>query len=158
MRIGFGYDAHRLVPGRKMVLCGVEIPCEFGPAGHSDADAALHALIDALLGAAALGDIGSHFPDGNERYRGADSLALLRQAYAMIRERGYKLGNADITIVLQNPKLAPHIEKMRETAARALESDTGKISVKATTEEGMGFTGSGEGISAYAVVLLERTE
>ena len=157
MRIGFGYDAHRLVNGRKCVLCGVEIPSEFGPDGHSDADVPVHALIDALLGAAAKGDIGKQFPDADEKYRMADSVKLLKEAYLLVCRCGYKLGNADITIVLQAPRLSPYIDRMRERLAEALETDIGNISVKATTEERMGFTGDGTGISSTAVVLLIRT-
>jgi len=157
MRIGFGYDAHRMKEGRKCVLCAVEIPCGRGPDGHSDADAPLHALMDAMLGALALGDIGKHFPDADEKWRGADSLGLLKSVYAMVRARGYALGNADITIVLESPKLSPHIGEMREKVAGALGVDIGRISVKATTEEKMGFTGDGTGITSTAVVLLEET-
>ena len=155
MRIGFGYDAHRLKEGRRCVLCGVVIPCDFGPDGHSDADVPVHALIDALLGAAALGDIGKHFPDTDKSFYMADSIDLLTKAYRLVREHGYSLGNADVTIVLQTPRLAPYIEKMRERIAEALETDIENISVKATTEENMGFTGEGIGISSTAVVLLE---
>lgn len=156
MRIGEGYDVHRLTEGRRLVLGGVEIPWEKGLLGHSDADAALHALCDALLGALALGDIGQHFPDSDERWRGADSLELLKAVYAMVRERGYVLGNADVTIIAQRPKLAPFIPLMRERIAAALDTGADNISVKATTEEGLGFTGRGEGIAARAVVLLDR--
>lgn len=156
MRIGEGYDVHRLTEGRRLILGGVEIPWEKGLLGHSDADAALHALCDALLGALALGDIGQHFPDSDERWRGADSVELLRAVYAMVRERGYRLGNADVTIIAQRPKLAPFIPLMRERIAAALDTGTDNISVKATTEEGLGFTGRGEGIAARAVVLLDR--
>ncbi|MDR0838477.1 MAG: 2-C-methyl-D-erythritol 2,4-cyclodiphosphate synthase [Oscillospiraceae bacterium] len=155
MRIGFGYDAHRLAPGRPLILCGVNVPSDFGPEGHSDADAPLHALADALLGAAALGDIGAHFPDTDWRWRGADSRVILGETYNLVRLAGYALSNADITIVLQRPKIADYIERMRKSVADTLGCDAGQISVKATTEESMGFTGSGEGISAYAVVLLE---
>ena len=154
MRIGSGYDAHRLKHGRPMILCGVNIPSDFGPDGHSDADVALHALCDALLGALALGDIGLHFPDSDERYKNADSSELLKQVYAMVHEQGYKLVNADITIVLQTPKLRPYIEEMRRSVAKILGCDVNQISVKATTEEHMGFTGSGEGVVAQAVVLI----
>ena len=156
MRIGEGYDVHRLTEGRRLVLGGVEIPWEKGLLGHSDADAALHALCDALLGALALGDIGQHFPDSDERWRGADSLELLKAVYAMVRERGYVLGNADVTVIAQRPKLAPYIPLMRERIAAALDTGADNISVKATTEEGLGFTGRGEGIAARAVVLLDR--
>ena len=158
MRIGFGYDAHRLKKGRKLVLCGVAIPCDFGPDGHSDADVPVHALIDGLLGAAALGDIGKHFPDDDKSFYMADSVELLKKAYGLVCALGYALGNADITIVLQAPRLAPYIEKMRVRIAEALETDIGNISVKATTEESMGFTGEGIGISSTAVVLLEQKE
>jgi len=156
MRIGFGYDAHRLMRGRRCVLCGVEIGCEFGPDGHSDADVPVHALMDAMLGAAALGDIGAHFPDTDEKWRGADSIELLKKVNATVNEQGYVLGNADITIVLQTPRLAPHIPQMRAKIADALSVDVGKISVKATTEEKMGFTGDGTGISSTAVALLYK--
>ncbi len=158
MRIGEGYDVHRLAEGRKLILGGVEIPYEKGLLGHSDADAALHALSDALLGALALGDIGQHFPDSDERWRGADSLMLLRAVYGMVKARGYALGNADLTIMAQRPKLAPHIPLMRERIAAALETAVENVSVKATTEEGLGFTGRGEGIAARAVVLLDKVE
>lgn len=154
MRIGYGYDVHRLKEGRRCVLCGVEIPCEFGPDGHSDADVATHALMDALLGAAALGDIGKHFPPTDEKWRGADSILMLRQVKDMLRERGYTLSNADITIIAERPKLLPYIEQMRSRLADALGTSLDQISVKATTEEGLGFTGSGEGIAASAVVLI----
>ena len=156
MRIGFGYDAHRLIKGRKCILCGVEIPAGFGPDGHSDADVPLHALMDAMLGALALGDIGRCFPDTDEQYNGADSLELLKSVYSTVRALGYQLGNADITIVLESPRLAPYITTMRERIAEALNTQVGKISVKATTEEKMGFTGDGTGISSTAAVLLEE--
>ena len=155
MRIGFGYDAHRLKNGRRCILCGVEIPCDFGPDGHSDADAPLHALMDAMLGALALGDIGKLFPDTDERFYMADSAELLKTVYGLVRENGFALGNADITVILQSPRLSPHIERMRKRIAEVLETDIGRISVKATTEEKMGFTGDGTGIAASAVVLLE---
>ena len=158
MRIGFGYDAHRLKEGRKCILCGVEIPCGFGPDGHSDADAPVHALMDAMLGALALGDIGKLFPDADEKWRGADSVEMLKSVYAAVNERGYTLGNADITIVLESPRLSPYIDQMRARIAGALNADIGRISVKATTEEKMGFTGDGSGISATAAVLLEKDE
>lgn len=156
VRVGYGYDAHRLKSGRRCVLCGVEIPCEFGPDGHSDADVALHALMDALLGALALGDIGKHFPDADDKWLMADSMELLKNVYAMVRGLGYRLGNADITIVLQTPRLSPYIDTMRAKVAQAVEADIGRVSVKATTEEGMGFTGDGSGISSTAAVLLFR--
>lgn len=156
MRVGHGYDVHRLVEGRKLVLGGVEIPWEKGLLGHSDADVLLHALMDAMLGAAALGDIGRHFPDSDERYAGADSLRLLKEVSRLLDDAGYRLVNADCTILAQRPKLMPHIPGMRANIARALGADVDAISVKATTEEGLGFTGDGSGIAAHAVVLIER--
>lgn len=156
MRVGHGYDVHRLVEGRKLVLGGVEIPWEKGLLGHSDADVLLHALMDAMLGAAALGDIGRHFPDSDERYAGADSLRLLEEVSRLLSDAGYRLVNADCTILAQRPKLMPHIPGMRANIARALGADVDAISVKATTEEGLGFTGDGSGIAAHAVVLIER--
>ena len=158
MRIGFGYDAHRLKIGRKCILCGVELKSEFGPDGHSDADVPVHALMDAMLGALALGDIGNHFPDDDEKWRGASSIELLKAVCMLVNEHGYTLGNADITIVLQAPRISPHIGQMRACIADALGVLVEKISVKATTEERMGFTGDGTGISSYAVVLLEKAE
>ena len=156
MRVGHGYDVHLLVEGRKLVLGGVEIPWEKGLLGHSDADVLLHALMDAMLGAAALGDIGRHFPDSDERYAGADSLQLLKEGSRLLSDAGYRLVNADCTILAQRPKLMPHIPGMRANIARALGADVDAISVKATTEEGLGFTGDGSGIAAHAVVLIER--
>lgn len=156
MRVGHGYDVHRLVEGRKLILGGVEIPWEKGLLGHSDADVLLHALMDAILGAAALGDIGQHFPDSDERYAGADSLRLLAEVARLLNEAGYRLVNADCTILAQRPKLMPHLPQMRANIARALEADVDAISVKATTEEGLGFTGDGSGIAVHAVVLIER--
>ena len=156
MRVGHGYDVHRLVEGRKLILGGVEIPWEKGLLGHSDADVLLHALMDAMLGAAALGDIGRHFPDSDERYAGADSLQLLKEVSLLLSDAGYRLVNADCTILAQRPKLMPHIPGMRANIARALGADVDAISVKATTEEGLGFTGDGSGIAAHAVVLIER--
>lgn len=156
MRIGEGYDVHRLVPERKLILGGVDIPYEKGLLGHSDADALLHALMDAMLGALALGDIGKHFPDTDPRYKGIDSRELLRHTAALIKEKGWQLGNADMTIIAQAPKMAPHIQTMRENIAADLDTDIDNISVKATTEEKLGFTGAGEGIAARAVVLLRR--
>ena len=158
MRIGHGYDLHRLVEGRKLVLCGVTIPYEKGLLGHSDADVAVHALIDALLGAAALGDIGKHFPDTDERYCGADSIDLLRHVVGLLAQRGYWLGNADVTIIAQAPKMAPHILKMRQHLADACGVELDRVNVKATTEEGLGVTGEGLAIRAHAVVLIEETE
>ena len=156
MRIGHGYDVHRLVEGRKLILGGVFIPWEKGLLGHSDADVLLHALMDALLGAAALGDIGRHFPDTDERYRGADSMALLRQVRSILSDQGFTVGNVDCTVLAQRPKLAPHIQQMRENIAAALEIPVDRVSVKATTEEGLGFTGEGLGIAAHAVVLIDE--
>jgi 2-C-methyl-D-erythritol 2,4-cyclodiphosphate synthase len=156
MRIGHGYDVHRLVSERKLILCGVEIPYEKGLLGHSDADVAVHALMDAMLGAAALGDIGRHFPDNDMRYKGIDSLLLLNIVNEKITEAGFRLGNADITIIAQRPKLSSYIAQMVEKTAEILKTDIKNINVKATTEEGLGFTGSGEGIAAHAVVLLEE--
>ncbi|MCL1835721.1 MAG: 2-C-methyl-D-erythritol 2,4-cyclodiphosphate synthase [Oscillospiraceae bacterium] len=155
MRIGYGYDAHRLKEGRRFVLCGVEIPCGFGPDGHSDADVALHALMDALLGAAALGDIGAFFPDSDPKWKDADSIELLKIVYDAVLAEGYALGNADVTIVLQSPRISSYIGQMREKTAGALGTNVGNISVKATTEEKMGFTGDGTGVSATAAVLLQ---
>lgn len=157
MRIGHGYDVHRIEEGRKLVLCGVEIPFDGkGLRGHSDADVAVHALMDALLGAAALGDIGHLFPDTDPAYAGADSILLLKQVAGLLREKGYALGNCDVTVLAQRPKLAPYIPQMRSVLAAALRTEPSRVSVKATTEEGLGFTGSGEGIAAHAVVLLEE--
>lgn len=155
MRIGHGYDVHRLVPDRKLILGGVDIPYEKGLLGHSDADVLVHALMDALLGAAAMGDIGKLFPDNDERYLGADSLVLLREVMRRLREADYELCNADCTVLAQRPKLVPHIPAMRANIAEAMSVPAEFISVKATTEEGLGFTGSGEGIAAHAVVLIK---
>lgn len=155
MRIGHGYDVHRLVEDRKLILGGVEIPYEKGLLGHSDADVLLHAVMDAVLGAAALGDIGRHFPDTDPAYRGADSLALTRAVAALIHEHGYTVGNIDATILCQKPKLAPYIEEMRRNIAAAFGVAADAVSVKATTEEHLGFTGEGLGIAAHAVALLE---
>ncbi len=156
MKIGHGYDVHRLVEGRALILGGVNIPYEKGLLGHSDADVLLHALMDAMLGAAALGDIGQHFPDKDERYAGADSAMLLREVTRMLREAGYGLVNADCTILAQRPKLMPYIQQMRRNIADAIGVEADVISVKATTEEGLGFTGDGSGIAAHAVVLIEK--
>ena len=156
MRIGHGYDVHRLVEGRRLILGGVDIPYEKGLLGHSDADVLLHALMDALLGAAALGDIGQHFPDRDPRYEGADSLELTRAVAAMLREHGWRIGNVDCTVLAQRPRLAPHIPQMRRNIADALGMALDCVSVKATTEEGLGFTGEGLGIAAHAVALLEE--
>lgn len=154
-RIGQGYDVHRLVEGRELWLCGVKVEHDLGLDGHSDADVAIHALCDALLGALALGDIGKHFPDSDPRYKGIDSKLLLGHVCRLIKEKGYRLGNADITIMAQRPKLAPYIEEMRGTLAKVMEVDAGQVSVKATTTERLGFEGRCEGISSSAVVLLE---
>ena len=154
-RFGMGYDVHQLVEGRRLIIGGVDIPFEKGLLGHSDADVLLHAISDALLGAAALGDIGKHFPDTDERYKGADSLKLLEEVGRLLAEKGYTVGNVDATIVAQRPKMAPHIPVMRENIARVLHVDVDRINVKATTEEHLGFTGSGQGISAYAVAGIE---
>ena len=156
MRIGHGYDVHRLVPGRRLVLGGVEVPFERGLLGHSDADVLTHAVMDALLGAAALGDIGQHFPDHDPAYAGADSLVLLDQVTALLAERGWRVGNVDATVIVQRPKLASYIPQMRANLARRMGVELEQVNVKATTEEGLGFTGSGEGIAAHAVVLLEK--
>ena len=156
IRIGHGMDVHRLTEGRRLILCGVEIPYSLGLLGHSDADVATHALMDALLGAAAMGDIGKLFPDTEERYRGADSIELLRVVCGKIREKGYRLGNADLTIVAQRPKLRPYIDQMRQRLADAIGVDAEQISVKATTTEKLGFEGEGLGITAHAVCLLEK--
>ena len=156
MRIGHGYDVHRLAEDRALILGGVRIPFEKGLLGHSDADVLLHALMDAMLGAAALGDIGKHFPDSDARWEGADSMQLLREVKRLLDEAGYTLVNADCTILAQRPKLAPYIAQMRSGIAGALGTDPDTISVKATTEEGLGFTGDGSGIAAHAVVLIER--
>ena len=154
MRIGHGYDVHRLVEGRKLILGGVEIPFEKGLLGHSDADVLAHAVMDALLGAAALGDIGKLFPDSDPAYSGADSLVLLRRVAEVLAEHGNGIGNVDATVLAQRPKLAPHIPEMRERLAAAMGVGPGQVSVKATTEEGLGFTGTGEGIAAHAVALI----
>ena len=155
MRIGHGYDVHRLVDGRKLILGGVEIPFEKGLDGHSDADVLTHAVMDALLGAAALGDIGKRFPDNDDRYLGADSIELLKTVSAVLTEHGWRLGNLDATVIAQRPKLAPYIDAMRAHIADALGADVSAVSVKATTEERLGFTGDGSGIAAHAVCLIE---
>ena len=156
MRVGHGYDVHRLVENRKLILGGVEIPWEKGLLGHSDADVLTHALMDALLGAAALGDIGHLIPDRDPAYEGADSIELLKAVMDRLDEAGWKLGNADVTVIAQKPKLAPHIPAMREILARAMRAEINQVSVKATTEEKLGFTGEGLGIAAHAVVLIEE--
>lgn len=154
MRIGQGYDVHRLTGGRKLVLGGVEIPYEKGLLGHSDADVLVHAIMDALLGAAALGDIGQHFPDTDERYKGVSSIKLLEHVGGLLAENGFLIENIDSTIIAQKPKLAPYRPQMAENIARALGIETSQVCVKATTEEGLGFTGTGEGISSQAICLL----
>ena len=156
IRIGHGYDAHRLAAGRKLILGGVEIPFELGLDGHSDADVLVHALMDAMLGACALGDIGKLFPDSDARYKGISSLLLLERVAQVLDENGYVLGNADCTVIAQRPKLAAYIPQMRMRLAAVLNTEPGSISVKATTEEHMGFTGAGEGIAAHAVVLVHK--
>ena len=155
-RIGQGYDVHRLVPGRKLILGGVDIPWETGLLGHSDADVLLHAIMDALLGAGTLGDIGQLFPDSDPRYAGADSLALLKEVGSLVRAEGWEIVNIDSTIVAQRPKLSGHIPEMRRNAAEALELEISRVGIKATTEERLGFTGREEGIAAQAVALLRR--
>ena len=155
MRIGHGYDVHRLVSGRALILGGVTIPYEKGLDGHSDADVLVHAVMDALLGAAALGDIGKLFPDSDAAYAGADSIALLERVTALLREHGWQVGNVDATVVAQAPRLTPHIPDMRRRLAEAMGLDVDCVSVKATTEERLGFTGSGEGMAAHAVALIE---
>lgn len=156
LRIGQGYDVHRLVTGRKLILGGVDVPHTHGLDGHSDADVLVHAIMDALLGAAALGDIGKMFPDTNEKWRGADSLKLAEAVAARLRENGYEISNVDSTVIAQHPKLAPYIDTMRENIAKALGVDVSTVSVKATTEERLGFTGREEGIAAMAVALVEK--
>lgn len=154
MRIGMGYDVHRLVEDRKLIIGGVEIPYEKGLLGHSDADVLLHAIMDSLLGAAALGDIGKHFPDTDEKYKGASSMELLKAVGAMLDENNFIIENIDATIIAQKPKMRPYIDTMRENIAAALKIDVQRVNVKATTEEGLGFTGSGEGISSQSVCSL----
>ena len=154
MRIGHGYDVHRLVEGRKLIMGGVDIPWDLGLLGHSDADVLLHAIADAILGSIGEGDIGKHFPDTDQAYKGADSLKLLAHVMALADARGYRLGNLDATIIAQQPKMAPHIPSMRANIAAALNATIEQVNVKATTEEGLGFSGRGEGISAHAVVLM----
>ena len=156
MRIGHGYDVHKLVEDRDLILGGVKIPFEKGLLGHSDADVLLHAVSDALLGAAALGDIGYHFPDTDPKYKGADSRVLLREVRQKIADAGYRVGNVDVTMIAQKPKLKPYIEQMMQNIAEDLQIDVSRVNVKATTEEKLGFTGSGEGMSCHAVCLLEE--
>ena len=156
IRVGYGYDVHRLAEDRKCIIGGVEIPFEKGLLGHSDADVLLHAITDALLGAAALGDIGSHFPDTDDRWKGADSWLLLREAGRLVRQAGWQVENIDSTVVAQRPRLAPYIPQMRARIAAALELAPAQVSVKGKTEEGLGFTGAGEGIAAHAVCLITK--
>lgn len=156
MRIGLGYDVHKLITDRKLILGGVEIPHEYGLLGHSDADVLLHAIMDSLLGASALGDIGKHFPDTDPKYKGISSIALLKEVGKLLYENGYKISNIDSTIIAQKPKMAPHIQLMRKNIANALNIDIDQINVKATTEEGLGFTGEGLGISSQSICLLYK--
>ena len=156
MRIGHGYDVHRLTEGRRLILGGVDIPWEKGLLGHSDADVLTHAVMDALLGAAGLGDIGRHFPDTDSAYAGADSLKLLEHVVKLLGERGFSVGNVDATVLAQRPKLAPHIPQMRDNLARTMGVEPSRVNIKATTEEGLGFTGSGEGMAAHTVALIEE--
>ena len=156
MRVGMGYDVHKLVEGRDLIMGGVKIPYEKGLLGHSDADVLLHAISDALFGAAALGDIGKHFPDADPKYKGADSLKLLEHVGKLLEENLYVIENIDATIIAQRPKMAPHIPTMRENIAGALGLEVDQVNVKATTEEGLGFTGAGEGISSQAICLIEK--
>lgn len=155
MRIGHGYDVHKLTKNRKLILGGVDIPFEKGLLGHSDADVLLHAIMDSLLGAAALGDIGKHFPDTDPKFKGADSLKLLEEVRNLLKNNGYSVTNIDATVIAQAPKLAPYIQTMRENVAKTLNIDIDKVNVKATTEEHLGFTGEGAGISAHSVCLIE---
>ena len=156
IRVGHGYDVHRFAEGRKLILGGVEIPYELGLLGHSDADVLIHALMDAMLGAAGLGDIGKHFPDTDDKYKGISSMLLLKEVKKLVEKEGYSLSNADITVVAQKPKLAPYIEQMKKNIASVLCTDVSDINVKATTEEHLGFTGRLEGISSHAVVLISK--
>lgn len=155
IRIGMGYDIHKLVPGRPCILGGITIPCDVGPEGHSDADVILHALMDAMLGALALGDIGQHFPNTDPKYKGADSMALLAHVMKIVKDRGYRVGNCDIMVISEVPKMAPHVPAMRESIAKALSMGVSSVSVKATTNEGLGAIGRKEGIAAQAVCVLE---
>ena len=157
VRIGHGYDVHRLAAGRRLLLGGVDIPFERGLDGHSDADVLLHALCDALLGSLSLGDIGMHFPDTDLRYKDSDSLELLKRVMGMVEERGYRVGNVDLTVIAERPKISAYIPQMKENIARSLRLDREQVSIKATTTEGLGFAGRGEGIAVHAVVLVEKT-
>ncbi len=156
MRIGHGYDVHKLVEGRKLILGGIEVPHTLGLRGHSDADVLTHAIMDSILGAAALGDIGQHFPDNDDRYLGADSTVLLHHVMELIREKGYRIGNLDATIIAQKPKLMPYLPQMRKKLAEVMEISEDQLNLKATTEEHLGFTGRQEGISAHCICLLEE--
>ena len=158
MRIGTGYDVHKLVENRDLIIGGVNVPHEKGLLGHSDADVLTHAVMDSILGALALGDIGKHFPDTDKKYKGADSIKLSEYVNHLIKDKGYKINNVDCTIIAQSPKMAPHIEKMRENFAKALDTDIDNINVKATTEEGLGFTGSKEGIAAQSVCTVVKVD
>jgi len=158
LRIGNGYDVHRLVEGRKLILGGVEIPHRKGVLGHSDGDVLIHAIMDALLGALALGDIGQHFPDTSNEYKDIDSMILLKRVFSLIKERGYKIINLDCIIVAQQPKLKPYLDDMRDGVSKVLETEISNISIKATTEEKLGFTGNEEGIKSYCVVLLQKNK
>ena len=158
MRIGMGYDVHRLAEGRKLIIGGVDIPYELGLDGHSDADVLLHAIMDSMLGAAGLGDIGKHFPDTDDRYKGADSMELLKEVGHLIDNENYIIGNIDATIIAQRPKMAPYISEMKKNISEALSIEEKRINVKATTEEGLGFTGEGKGISAQSICLLETVD
>lgn len=158
MRVGLGYDVHKLVEGRKLIIGGVDVPHEKGLLGHSDADVLVHAVMDSILGALALGDIGKHFPDTDERYKGADSIKLLEFVYNLIKEKGYAIGNIDCTIIAQSPKMAPHIVSMRENIAKALNTNIENINVKATTEEGLGFTGTKQGIASQSICMLVKVD
>ena len=158
MRVGLGYDVHKLVEERKLIMGGVEIPHTHGLLGHSDADVLVHAIMDSMLGALALGDIGKHFPDNDEKYKGADSIKLLEFVNNLIEEKGYAIGNIDSTIIAQSPKMAPHIETMRNNIAKATNTDVSRINVKATTEEGLGFTGAKEGIAAQSICLILKVD
>ena len=158
MRVGLGYDVHKLVEGRKLIIGGVNVPHEKGLLGHSDADVLIHAVMDSILGALALGDIGKHFPDTDEKYKGADSMKLLEFVNNLINEKGYEINNIDSIIIAQSPKMAPHIQNMRENIAKALNTSIENINVKATTEEGLGFTGAKEGIAAQSICLLVKVD
>ena len=157
-KIGHGYDVHKLIPDRKLILGGVEIDYELGLLGHSDADVLVHAIMDSLIGAMGLGDIGKHFPDTDDRYKGICSISLLSSVYSLIKESGYTVSNIDATVIAQRPKLSPYIEKMRSNIAFALNIEPQSVNIKATTEEHLGFTGRGEGISAHAVSLIEKNK